>query len=287
MLAWMAGDFASKGLPDARLDAELIVAHVLGIDRLRLYMDMDRPLQQEELDGIRELVRRRRTFEPVAYLRGIKEFFGRDFVVNHAVLIPRPETELLVERALALLNAEKPSEMLDLCTGSGAIAVTLAAERAALQVTATDISVQALGVAQENAARLGVSERVRFVEGDLFSAVPVKPFTLLTANPPYIAEEKWDELSPDVALHEPRLALAGGGDGLAIAGRIIVGAGPYLAPKGLLLMEMGQHQSEELVRLANQQSWVERAHVHPDLRGIPRLLELERIATLDTRGVAL
>lgn len=276
ILAWMAEDFSAKALPDARLDAELIVAHVLGVDRVRLYMDMDRPLQGTELTGIRDLVRRRRAYEPVAYLRGIKEFYGREFVVSPAVLIPRPETELLVERALQARDAEQPLSVLDLCTGSGAIALTLAAERPAWKLTATDISEAALSVARQNAERLGVHDQVTFAQGDLFAAVSAQSFALVTANPPYIGEPDMASLPSDVSAHEPHLALQAGPEGIEIAQRIITEAEPFLTAGGRLLMEMGLGQASALAQVAKAQAWVKDVIVHRDLRGIERLLELSR-----------
>lgn len=275
----MSDDFASKQIPDARLDAELILAHVLGVDRIRLYMDMDRPLQEAELGGIRGLVKRRRLREPMAYIRGEKEFYGRRFSVTPAVLIPRPETEILVEKALDGMSELESIEVLDVCTGSGAIALTLAAERPAWHVTASDISAQALAIAQQNKERLDLAERVRFVEGDLFANIDVNPFALVTANPPYIAEQDWDTLAEDITLYEPRLALTAGADGLAIARRIILEAEPYVATGGRLLMEIGQGQDQALTLLARQQPWIERIEVYPDLRGIPRVLELHRLCS--------
>lgn len=273
----MTEDFAAKALPDARLDAELIVAHVLGVERIRLYMDMDRPLQGTELSGIRDLVRRRRGYEPVAYLRGFREFYGREFIVNPAVLIPRPETELLVERSMQVLNVEESLHVLDVCTGSGAIALTLAAERPLWQLTATDISEAALEIARQNAERLGVSERVTFAQGDLFAAVPPQTFALVTANPPYIADADMASLPADVAAHEPHIALQAGPEGLDIAKRVITEVEPYLAAGGRLFMEMGLGQAGALAQVAKEQAWVEDVLVHRDLRGIERVLELHRV----------
>ena len=171
MLAWITQDFQGLSISTARLDGELIVSHVLGLDRVRLYMELDRPLDPAELGAIKQLVVRRRKREPMAYILGRREFYRRSFEVTPAVLIPRPDTETLIERALALLPEDREVQVLDLCTGSGAIAITLAAERPRARVDATDLSEAALAVARRNAERLGVADRVAFAQGDLFAAV--------------------------------------------------------------------------------------------------------------------
>lgn len=276
VLAWTAKDFAERGIESARLDAELVVAHALGLGRVALYMDLDRPLTDLERGVVRELVKRRRQHEPVAYIVGAREFWGRRFAVSPAVLVPRPDTETLVERALALLPEDAVGPALDLCTGSGVIGLTLAAERASLRVTATDLSPDALDVARRNAETLGVAERVALREGDLFDALsPGDRFTLITANPPYIPDDEVRELPPDVRDHEPRQALAGGPDGFALHRRLAESAGDFLEPGGTLLVEVGAGQAQALEALLRAAGWTETAR-HRDLGGIERVVEARR-----------
>jgi release factor glutamine methyltransferase len=274
VLEWMAKDFAARGMDSPRLDAELLVADALGIDRVRLYMDLHRPLVAGELVAVRARVARRRAREPVAYILGRREFYGRSFEVGPAVLVPRPETETLVERALELLPAEGEGRVLDLCTGSGAIAVTLAAARPVLRVDATDVSEQALEVARRNAARLGVAERVRFHRGDLFEPLPAgRRYDLVVANPPYVPDRVVATLQPEVAEHEPRIALAGGDDGLDVVRRIVAGASDRLVPGGRLLFEIGAGQAGAVRELLEGR--LREVRIHPDLAGIERVVEVE------------
>lgn len=276
MLTWMAGDFAERGIASPRLDAELLLARALQVDRVRLYLDFERPLDSEELDATRALVRRRRTREPVAYILGEKEFYRRAFLVDRAVLIPRPDTEVLVDRALEALSP-KGQRALDLCTGSGAIAVSLAAEREALRVDATDLSEAALSVAQENARRLGVAERLAFHRGDLFDALETQArYALITANPPYVTAREWDALEPDVREHEPRLALVPGPDGLEVIERILARAPDWLLPDGRLLLEVGYLQARPVAERLAADPRYKSAQVHRDLAGVDRVVEVAR-----------
>lgn len=273
VVSWSASDFSGRGIQTARLDAELLVAHALGIDRVRVYMDLDRPLTPDELGAIRELVARRRKLEPIAYILGRKEFYGRSFEVGPEVLVPRPETELVVERALALLPEGSDARVLDLCTGSGAIAISVALERPGVRVDATDVSTAALALAARNAAAHGASDRVRFLEGDLFAALdPDARYALVLANPPYIADAEVATLAPDVAAWEPHLALAGGPDGLAIVRRIVEGAPRALEPGGSLVFEIGKGQALAVLTLLAGPAWSE-ARAHQDLARIERVVE--------------
>ncbi len=271
-LAWIAQDFAALGIATSRLDAEVLVAFALGLTRVKLYLDLDRPLDDTERANIRALVVRRRKREPVAYITGQREFYRRSFAVTPAVLIPRPDTETLIERALELLTPDGHARVLDLCTGSGAIAVTLAAERVGLHVTATDVSAAALEVARSNAERHGVSERMQFLEGDLFAAVdPSARFALIAANPPYVAEPEMGALQPEIG-HEPRLALASGSDGLDHLRRLSERVGEHLEPGGAVLFEVGQGQAASVRELLESHGLVE-ARSHKDLAGIERIVE--------------
>jgi release factor glutamine methyltransferase len=240
VLRWATDDFRGRGIDTARLDAELLLAHALGTTRLQLVVDGKRPLEVRELERMRELVRRRRAREPVAYLLGRREFYGRVFRVDARVLVPRPDTEALVDVALERSRGVSMAmRALDLCTGSGCVAITLARERATSFVVATDASEGALAVARENALRLG-AYNAAFRHGDLFAALdPAWRFDVVVSNPPYIPSGEIPTLDPDVRDFEPRLALDGGEDGLALIRRIIADARSWLVSGGLLALEVG------------------------------------------------
>lgn len=283
VVKWSADDFAARGIDSARLDAELIVAHALGIDRVRLYMDLDRPLVDAELAKIRELVTRRRKREPIAYIVGRREFYGRMFAVSPAVLVPRPETETLIERALEILDADATGPALDLGTGSGCIAVTLAAERTSLEVDATDLSDAALAVAERNASSLGVADRVRFHRGDLFGALGgPREYALIACNPPYVAETERPSLAPEIVQHEPAMAVFGGHDGLDVLRRLCAECPRWLAPGGAILVEIGLEQGRSVADLL-ERAGLEGVRVHADLGGHDRVVEGRRPAVNDAR----
>lgn len=274
MIRWITDDLGPRGIASPRLDAELIVAHALSVDRVKLYLDLERPLSSPELAAIRALVARRRKREPMAYLRGRREFFGRDMIVTPAVLVPRPETETLVERALAILAPEGTSRVLDLCTGSGCIGVTLLAERATIEVTLTDLSPDALAVAAQNVEKHGVGARARLCSGDLFSALDLgaSPFDLVVANPPYLAASEREEIEPDVRDYEPSIALFAEGEGLAIVTRIANEVARHLVPGGHVLVEIGAGQGAA-VRQIFEDAGLEQVVVHPDLARRDRVVE--------------
>lgn len=274
VLAWTAEDFAGRGIETARLDAELLVAHALGLGRVQLYMDLDRPLTDAEREAIRAVVVRRRKHEPVAYITGKKEFWGRSFTVSPAVLVPRPDSETVIERALELVQGE--ARVLDLCTGSGILGLTIAAEREGVQADLTDLSPEALAIARQNAEALGLAERVRLFEGDLFAPLRDEAYALITANPPYIPEGELTGLAPDVREHEPRMALVAGDDGFSVHRRIIAGAPRFLAPGGTLLIEVGAGQAPELERLIRERGWADHTARHRDLGGTERVVEARR-----------
>ena len=273
LLTWMTQDFSALGLGTPRLDAEVLIAHVLGVDRVRLYMDLDRPLAADELAGVRALVIRRRQREPVAYLTGKREFYRRDFQVNPAVLIPRPDTETLIERALSLLPEDRPLRVLDLCTGSGAIAVTLAAERPNAHVLATDVSAAALEVAAANARKHGVGERVELRQGDLFAALAAGAhFDLIAANPPYVRDAEREELAGELH-HEPALALYGGEEGLDVLQRLCAQVAGWLEPGGVALFEVGAGQAVAVLQLLAADTRLAQLSTQRDLGGIERVVE--------------
>ena len=249
--AWAADDFKKRGLESPRLEAEILLASVLKVDRVRLIIDGQRPLTEQELGAYREVIRRRRSGEPVAYILGKREFFGREFFVDQRVLIPRPDTEVLLETALEkTAHRHLSGRALDLCTGSGCVALSFALQRRTWQVTGTDLSQDALEVAQKNAIRLGALWGVRFVPGDLFAALrPGEKFELITANPPYIPNAEIEQLEVGVRDFEPQSALAGGSSGLDFYERICAEARQFLVPGGVLAFEVGAGQAPDVEKL--------------------------------------
>jgi release factor glutamine methyltransferase len=246
VLTWTQGRFAERGLATPRLDAELLLAQVLGYDRVGLYTHFDQPLSTGELADYRALIKRRLAGEPVAYLTGKKEFRSLELTVDERVLIPRPETETAVEVALALLPAG-PARAVDVGTGSGAIALALKAARPELDVLAVDRSPGAVEIARANAARHQLA--VEIVEGDLLAPVAARaPFDLVISNPPYIASRELPSLPPEVR-REPKLALDGGADGLAVIRPLAESALALLAPSGSLVLEVADRQAGDVISL--------------------------------------
>jgi release factor glutamine methyltransferase len=250
VLRWATDDFRSRAIETPRLDAEVLLAHALSSTRIRLVVDAKQPLEPEDLARFREFVKRRRTREPTAYILGAREFYGRTFRVDRRVLVPRPDTETLVETALLRTRPVSMSmRALDLCTGSGCVALTLARERPTSVVFASDVSDDALAVARDNAARLG-AYNVAFRRGDLFAAVDsALRFDLVTANAPYITSRELSTLMADVRDFEPRLALDGGGDGLELVRKIVEGAPKSLLTRGVLAVEVGKGQASVVAEL--------------------------------------
>jgi release factor glutamine methyltransferase len=278
VVAWIQSDLERRGVTSPRLEADLLVCHALGQKRIALYMDLDRPLIERELAHIRALVERRRQLEPIAYILGEREFYSRSFEVTRDVLIPRPDTETLVDAALAALRAPSAPEgaLCELCVGSGAVAVTLAAELPSRAVVATDLSQAALSVATRNAERHGVSERVVFRSGDLFAALqPVERFAAIFVNPPYIRSAVMATLDADVRRYEPHLALDGGADGLVFYRRIAADAPAHLVPGGVLGVEVGFDQAGEVRALFEQAGFLHVGSVR-DLSGIERVVVARR-----------
>jgi release factor glutamine methyltransferase len=261
---------ASSATP--RLDAEVLLAHVLGWGRARLLSERQALLDTEQYARFEQLVERRAWLEPVAYLVGHREFYGRDFVVTPAVLVPRPETELLVERALAWARGRqgRPLTIADIGTGSGIIAVTLAAELPDAHVYATDLSTNALEVAARNAERHGVAAQVALLRGDLLEPLP-EPVDLLVSNPPYTVLAEIDE---NVRRHEPHMALDGGPDGLAMYRRLLAAAPAHLASGGALMLEIGATQGAAVAALARQHFPGATVTVRQDLAGWDRVVEI-------------
>ena len=276
VIAWASADLKAHGARTARLDAELLLGHALGCDRVRLVIDGQRPLAPDELAAYRALHKRRRLGEPVAYLRGEREFYGRPFVVDRRVLVPRPETEGLVEVALARTRRlGLCARLLDLCTGSGCVAITLAKERPTTEVWASDLSSDALDVARANALRLGA--RVSLRRADLYQGLEALRGTLdlVTANPPYIPSDELASLPVDVRGFEPRSALDGGSDGLGLLRRVVDGARQMLAPGGVLAVEVGAGQAAAVRRLFGEAGF-DAIDTARDYGGHERIVSAER-----------
>ncbi len=277
LLQWTARFFESKGIESARLDAELLLAHALGWKRIDLYARYDHVPSSEQLDRFRELVRERGRRVPAKYLIGASEFFGIPLAVKPCVLIPRPETELLVERALALLAKGAAALVADLGTGSGAIAIAVAAHRPLARVVATDVSPEAIAVARANAEQHGLSSAIEFRQGDWFAALePGTLFDAILSNPPYVATGDLERAMPEVRDHEPRVALDGGPDGLAALRVLVAGAAQWLKPGGWLIVEIGAGQDAAVKQLAAETGFYEAAVVTPDYQGIPRIASMKK-----------
>lgn len=273
VLRWAADDFARRGFSSPRLDAELLLGQVLHLDRIKLIVESTRPLDERELSAYRELIKRRRRGEPIAYIRGEREFYGLPFRVDARVLVPRPDSETLVETAL---RRTKPRSLygraLDLCTGSGCIAIAFARARPTWRVTGSDISAAALEVARDNSLRLGATHNTAWLLGDLFTPIARDArFELITGNPPYIPAAEIAELAPDVRDFEPRLALDGGADGLDLVRRILQEAPAFLAANGVLALEIGFGQAPAVAELFQQRGFrdIERSR---DYGGIERVV---------------
>lgn len=295
VLQWTTRYFQDKGVSEPRASAEVLLAHVLGVSRLELYLRHDQPLTPEELAAYKALIRRRVQGEPTAYLTGHKEFWSLDFLVTPATLIPRPETELLVESLVEVLKSKGPPGRasiapetgpleganpplgLEVGVGSGAVIIALARELPHWHWLGVELSAQALEVARTNAVRLGVAERVRFLQGNLFQALrPCPRFQAIAANLPYIPAREWESLPVEVRRYEPREALWGGEDGLALLRPFCQEAHQFLAPGGWLALEVGQGRAEGVrAMLANTQAY-EKITILRDYQGIQRVVRARR-----------
>jgi len=270
VLEWTTKRFATAGNPSARLDAQVLLAHVLRCDRMSLYTGFDRPLGDDELSSYRDLIKRRLDGEPTAYLVGEREFWSLSFLVDRRVLIPRPDTELLVEVALELMKGRAGEPRIaDVATGSGAVAIALAHSLPEARVVATDVSGDALEVAAHNASVHGVDGRVSFVLGDLMAALTAeRPFDLLVANLPYIPSADIAGLQPEVR-REPCLALDGGVDGLDLVRRLIACAPARIAAGGAIALEHGAEQADAIAGLLADE--FDDVATRRDLAGHPRV----------------
>ena len=270
LLKTTASAFRDAGIPDPEVDAALLLSHVTGQPPLSLRLDMTTVLSADVLTRFDALVSRRLTRQPLQYLLHTQPFLGRDFYVDERVLIPRPETELLAERAIAALREHPHPIALDLCCGSGALAVSMALEVPGAQVHAADLSPDALAVTAKNAELLGAS--VTLHQGDLFSAVPETAFDVIVSNPPYIPSADCLTLQEEVR-REPMMALDGGADGLNFYRRIASDAPKFLRPGGVLLLEVGFDQAEAVMALLADFADVQ---AHEDYQHIPRMIEARK-----------
>jgi len=277
LLTWTTDWLGSRGSGSPRLDAEVLLASVRGCPRIALYTAFDELVADDQRGRFRELVRRRGAGEPVAYLVGEREFFSLPFTVSGAVLVPRPETEGLVVRVLDLCRASPQaagSRIVDVGTGSGAIAVTLARHLPEARITATDLSPEALQVARGNAARHGVAERIEFVEADLLPESGA--WDIVVSNPPYVREDEFDQLPPDVRLYEPRAALVAGPQGVEVIDRLAAAAADRLVAGGWLVVEMGPAVAAAAEQAVVRHPQLELQPTLKDLAGLPRILQARR-----------
>lgn len=277
-LAEASQSLQRAGVPEARREAASLLAHSIDKDRTFLISHNEYKLSTNEFKSFADSVDRRAQGEPLQYITGQQDFYGRVFRVSNDVLIPRPETELLVEAALELIgDSANPVRICDVGTGSGCIAVTLACENANVSGVAVDISPSALSIAQQNAIANNVYERLTFTVSDCFDALPKDGplFDLIASNPPYVAADVVSGLQREVKDHEPMVALTPGSDGLSIIRRLLEQAPQFLRKGGPLLLEIGFDQGEAVQRLVNASDW-ELVDIRPDLQGIPRIVILRK-----------
>lgn len=279
LLEWTSGFFEQKQVDAPRLSAELLLAHVLGQPRIRLYMDYEKVVADAQLQRYRDLVKRASQQEPIAYLTGKAHFFNLEFEIKPGVLIPRPDTETLVENVLQLARQEpalSQARVLELCTGSGCIAAAVAHHLKGTTVTAVDISDIAIEVAKHNFERLGLAERITLLQGDLYqpldNMVEAAPFDLILANPPYIPSAVIPTLDANVRDYEPHLALDGGADGFDLQRRILDGAEKRLAEGGRIFLEIAYDQGEAALELLGRYPWLGDVLILKDYGGRDRVM---------------
>ncbi|MBI4389770.1 MAG: peptide chain release factor N(5)-glutamine methyltransferase [Nitrospinae bacterium] len=279
ILAWSAERLMKAGIGSPRLEAEILLAHAIRARRQDIYLEPDRPITRMELGEHQNLLRRRMSREPISHILGRREFWSLEFAVNSKVLAPRPETEVLVEKFLedCRRKPQRQTRILDIGTGSGNIAATVARELPDCRVTAVDISPEALAVAERNAKTHGVSGRIRFLQSDLFeNLAPADRFDYILSNPPYIASEDLRILMPDVKDYEPRLALDGGKDGLEFYRRIVPEAARRLENGGALVLEIGMDQALDVGCLIERGGNCDEPKVYQDYSGRDRVVLARR-----------
>ncbi len=290
LIEWTADYFTKNGVPNPRLDAELLLAHTLNKKRIDLYLAFEAAVSETDLATFKGYIQRRAKREPLQYITGVQEFYGIPIKVTPAVLIPRPETEILVEKALKTvlasvgsgvlasetpthLDAGTPIRILDLCTGSGAIIAALASQLPEARFVGTDISKAALEIAGQNTEKW--KDRVTLLRGDLFMPIAGKTFDLIISNPPYCPEVERASLQPEVRDHEPAEALFAGANGLAIIRKIIADAPKFLKPEGWLFMEIGEAQAEKVKELIKAMACYKEPEVIKDYSGIERIIAVQ------------
>jgi release factor glutamine methyltransferase len=266
---------AERGVGNPRLDAEVLLAHALGVERVQLCLDAARPLADAPRERFSGLVHRRGEREPLQQILGRQDFFSREFFVDASVLVPRPETEILVEEAMRLASSLERPRIVDVGAGSGAVAITLALELPRARVVATELSAAAIAVARANAARLAVADRVEFRRGDLLAPCAGERFDLVVSNPPYVPSADIESLEPEVRDHEPRLALDGGVDGYAVHRRLAAGVAEALDGQGAAVVEIGWGQRRRVAEIFAAVGFSACA-VRSDLAGLERVLTLRR-----------
>jgi release factor glutamine methyltransferase len=264
-----AGYLHKRGIDEARLNMEHLLAHVLQCRRMDLYLRFDAPVQEQDLELLRPLLKRRGEGEPLQHLLGTVEFYGHEFICDHRALIPRPETEVLVDLLVKRYGTNPPATVLDVCTGSGCIGLALAKVWPASKVTLSDVSEEALELTRLNAERLSVAEQVRVVRSDLLEKI-TGTFDLITANPPYIASGEIKSLSREVQ-RDPKLALDGGPTGVELPLRLVTEALPHLTPASVLALELGHDQAEAVITHLQAAGFTETS-AHCDLAGVPRFV---------------
>ena len=275
ILKWTEQYFKDKGIESPRLDAEVLLAHVLEKQRIYLYVHFDEPLQPGELAAYREMIKKRVLRVPVAQILGEKEFMGLTFKVTADTLVPRPDTEILVQAAVDRLRAmagEEPLRFADIGTGSGAICLSVLHYLAGTVADTVDISPAARAVAEENAASLGLADRITFHTGDLLQPLSGISFAAILSNPPYIPEADIVKLAPEVRLKEPYTALSGGQDGLDFYRRLANEAPAMLVPGGFTAFEVGIHQAGDVAALLKANPLIGRTEILPDYAGIDRVV---------------
>ncbi|MCF7972464.1 MAG: peptide chain release factor N(5)-glutamine methyltransferase [Phycisphaerae bacterium] len=273
LLDWITPFLGDKQVDAPRLCAEFLMCHVLGKQRIELYTQFDQVVPADQLAQLRALVKRASDHEPVAYLVGKTEFYSLELNVRPGCLIPRPETEMLVQHAIELLRTRKGQQsVLDLCTGSGCIAAAIAHNVKDAHVTATDLSQDALDIAAENCLKHRLSERITLLQGDLLSPVASSPFDLIVSNPPYVSEAEYAVLDKNVKEYEPREALLAGPKGLDIYERLLLQVESHLKPDGVLMLEIGYLQGPDVVSMLENTSLFSHIQTYKDMQNHDRLV---------------
>ncbi len=280
LLKWTTSYFKSHNIDNPRAAAEILLAHALKLERIDLYLRYDQPLCGHELSLFKTLIKRRVNREPVAYIVGVKEFWSMDLVVTNDVLIPRPETECMVEAALSVLSGDSnaaPKRILELGTGSGAVILALASQRPKDHFFASDCSIKAVELAKQNARRHNLNVSINFFSGDWFKPLgDIPPFDMIISNPPYIRTGVVGKLQPEIYRYEPCMALDGGEDGLSCLRYIIGEAHNYLQKQGSLFLEIGHDQKNALEKIANASGHYEDIVFTKDYSGHDRVVQMKK-----------